>query len=56
MAVYLVTTLAARGQTQQLGVTQSTELVNLQGFFNEHILPEFENPDGIPWLLIKIKK
>lgn len=45
-ALYLVTSLAAKGQTEKHGVTQSSQLVNLTDFAAQHILPEMEKPDG----------
>ncbi|KAK7791230.1 hypothetical protein R5R35_001387 [Gryllus longicercus] len=44
-AVYLVTSLAAKGQTQRHGITQSSELVNLHEFASQHILPELQKGD-----------
>ncbi|XP_067006504.1 exportin-2 [Anabrus simplex] len=44
-ALYLVTSLASRGQTQKHGVTQSSQLVNLSDFASQHILPELQKPD-----------
>lgn len=42
-ALFLVTSLAARGTTQRHGVTQTTELVNLAEFFHAHVLPELSD-------------
>lgn len=44
-AVYLVTSLAAKGQTQRHGITQSSELVNLHEFASQHILPDLQKGD-----------
>lgn len=44
-ALYLVTSLAAKGQTEKHGVTQSSQLVNLSDFSAQHIVPELEKPD-----------
>lgn len=44
-ALYLVTSLAAKGQTEKHGVTQSSQLVNLTDFAAQHIIPELEKPD-----------
>lgn len=41
-AIFLVTSLAAKGQTQKHGVTQTSELVNVSDFFQAHILPELQ--------------
>ena len=46
-ALYLVTSLAAKGQTEKHGVTQSSQLVNLTDFSALHIIPELEKPDGM---------
>ncbi|CAH1774646.1 unnamed protein product [Owenia fusiformis] len=43
VAVYLVTTLAAKAQTQKHGITQTSSLVNLQDFFNSQIVPDLQN-------------
>lgn len=45
-AIYLVTTLSAKGQTARHGATQVNELVNLTEFFQANILPELQNQDG----------
>ncbi|XP_039293224.1 LOW QUALITY PROTEIN: exportin-2 [Nilaparvata lugens] len=44
-ALYLVTSLTNKGQTQKHGVTQATSLVNLSDFTAQHILPELNKPD-----------
>ncbi|CAH8529122.1 unnamed protein product [Schistosoma turkestanicum] len=44
-ALLLVTSVASRGKTEKHGVTVSTELVNLTTFFENHVLPELQNPD-----------
>lgn len=41
-AIFLVSSLAARGGTQKLGVTQSSKLVPLPQFCEQQILPELE--------------
>lgn len=46
VALYLVTSLASKGQTQKHGVTQSSQLVNLEEFAGKHILPELAKDDG----------
>lgn len=45
-ALYLVTSLASRGSTQKHGVTQTSQLVNISQFCQQHVLPELERPDG----------
>lgn len=44
-ALYLVTALAARAQTQKHGITQTSELVNITDFFNSHILEDLNSAD-----------
>ncbi|KAK2157652.1 hypothetical protein LSH36_187g00016 [Paralvinella palmiformis] len=44
-AIYLVTSLAAKGQTQKQGVTKTSELVNILDFFNGHIAPDLQSPN-----------
>lgn len=45
-ALYLVTSLVSRGSTQKHGVTQTSQLVNITQFCQQHILPELERPNG----------
>lgn len=45
-ALYLVTSLTSRGQTQKHGITQASSLVSLPDFTAQHILPELHKPDG----------
>lgn len=45
-AMYLVTSLASRGSTQKHGVTQTSQLVSIPQFCQQHILPELERTDG----------
>lgn len=45
-AIYLVTTLSAKGHTARHGATQINELVNITEFYQNHILPELQNQDG----------
>lgn len=52
-AVYLVTSLVARGATAKMGVTQSTSLVNLDDFFRAHILPELSDKNINGQLVLK---
>ncbi|CAL4096864.1 unnamed protein product [Meganyctiphanes norvegica] len=44
-AIYLVTTLSAKGQTARHGATQINELVNITEFYQNHIMPELQNQD-----------
>ncbi|KAK6166863.1 hypothetical protein SNE40_023474 [Patella caerulea] len=44
-AIYLVTSLAAKGQTQKQGVTQTSGLVNMTEFFENQILPDLQSPN-----------
>lgn len=44
-ALYLVTSLTSRGQTQKHGITQASTLVSLPDFAAQHILPELHKPD-----------
>ncbi|KAG8250095.1 exportin-2 [Homalodisca vitripennis] len=44
-ALYLVTSLASRGQTQKHGITQTSSLVSLPDFCAQHIMPELQKPD-----------
>lgn len=46
-ALYLVTSLVSRGATQKHGVTQTSQLVSIPQFCQQHILPELEKPNGI---------
>uniref|UniRef100_A0AAU7BNY5 Exportin-2 n=1 Tax=Propylea japonica TaxID=158624 RepID=A0AAU7BNY5_9CUCU len=49
-ALYLVTSLVSRGATQKQGVTQTSQLVSIPQFFQQHILPELQQPnvDDLP--------
>ncbi|XP_050506211.1 exportin-2 [Diabrotica virgifera virgifera] len=44
-ALYLVTSLVSRGATQRHGVTQTSQLVDINQFCQQHILSELERPD-----------
>lgn len=44
-AIYLVTSLTAKGQTSKHGITHTNELVNVQDFFREHIVPDLQSPN-----------
>lgn len=45
-AMYLVTSLVSRGATQRHGVTQTSQLVSIPQFCQQHVLPELERNDG----------
>uniref|UniRef100_A0A803YKV7 Importin N-terminal domain-containing protein n=1 Tax=Meleagris gallopavo TaxID=9103 RepID=A0A803YKV7_MELGA len=45
-AIYLVTSLASKAQTQKHGITQANELVNLTEFFVNHIQPDLKSASG----------
>lgn len=51
-AIYLITSSASKGQTQKLGVTQSSDLVPLDQFALQHIENELSRPnvDELPVL------
>ncbi|CAG7684985.1 unnamed protein product [Allacma fusca] len=38
VAIYLVTSLAAKGQTQKQGITKTNQLVNVTDFYQSHVL------------------
>lgn len=42
VALYLVTSLAAKAQTQKHGITQTSSLVNITDFFQSHIAPDIQ--------------
>lgn len=44
-AIYLVVSCVSKGQTQKHGVTQSSRLVSLPEFTQEHIFPELLRPN-----------
>lgn len=44
--LYLVTSLASKGQTERHGITQTSQLVDLTSFANEHVLPELQKDAG----------
>lgn len=44
--LYLVTTLASKGQTQRHGVTQVSELVSIPDFCEKQVISELMRPDG----------
>ncbi|GFT75368.1 exportin-2 [Nephila pilipes] len=43
-AIYLVTSMTAKGQTARHGITQTNQLVNIRDFFNGQILPTLQSP------------
>lgn len=45
-AIYLVTSIVAKGQTEKSGVTKTNALVSVNDFYVSHILPELNNADG----------
>lgn len=45
-AIYLVTSLAAKGQTQKHGITQTNQLVNVLDFYQAQILPDLNDQNG----------
>lgn len=45
-AMYLVTSLVSRGSTQKHGVTQTSQLVSVPQFCQQHVLTEIVKPDG----------
>lgn len=45
-AMYLVTSLVSRGATQKHGVTQTSQLVSIPQFCQQHVIPELERLDG----------
>lgn len=56
VAMYLVTSLAGRGGTQRHGVTQISQLVDLNEFARNHVLNELTRQNGIYfYLIIKIR-
>ncbi|KAL5021450.1 hypothetical protein ScPMuIL_000605 [Solemya velum] len=62
IAIYLVTSLAAKAQTQKLGITQTSQLVNITDFYQSQIAPDLQsaninaNPilkaDSIKYLMV----
>ncbi|KAM5246124.1 exportin-2 isoform 2-T2 [Ctenodactylus gundi] len=62
VAIYLVTSLASKAQTQKHGITQANEFVNLTEFLVNHILPDLKSSnvnefpvlkaDGIKYIMI----
>ncbi|XP_070556121.1 exportin-2-like [Ptychodera flava] len=52
VAIYLVTSIAAKSKTQKHGTTQTSELVNVGDFFNGNIIPDLQsaNVNEVPVL------
>jgi len=50
VALFLVTTLASKGQTKKYGTTKASELIDVGQFYEASILPELNDPDvnGLP--------
>ncbi|XP_052256836.1 exportin-2-like isoform X3 [Dreissena polymorpha] len=44
-AIFLVTSLAAKAQTQKHGITQTSELVDITDFYTSHIAPYLQKAD-----------
>lgn len=42
-AIYLITSVAAQGQTERYGITQTNAFVNITEFAQNHIIPELQN-------------
>uniref|UniRef100_A0A3P8UU86 Exportin-2 n=1 Tax=Cynoglossus semilaevis TaxID=244447 RepID=A0A3P8UU86_CYNSE len=53
-AIYLVTSLASKAQTQKHGITQANELVNLTDFFVNHILSDLKSSNSMNSFLYQI--
>ena len=45
VVLYLVTTLASKGQTKKHGTTKASELINVVQFFETTVLPDLNDPD-----------
>lgn len=45
-AIYLITSVAAQGQTERYGITQTNAFVNITEFAQNHIIPELQNLTG----------
>lgn len=45
-ALFLVTTLASRGQTRKHGTTKASELIDVVQFYESSVLPDLMNQDG----------
>ena len=45
-ALYLVTSLVAKGQTQKEGVTKTNDLVSVPECYQNYIIPELTNPNS----------
>ncbi|KAI0684913.1 Cse1-domain-containing protein [Cytidiella melzeri] len=53
-AVYLLTAVATRGSTSQQGVTSTNVLVDVVGFFSEHIFQDLQAPAGSVHPLLQV--
>ncbi|KAI0340315.1 Cse1-domain-containing protein [Trametopsis cervina] len=53
-AVYLLTAVATRGSTTQQGVTSTNTLVDVVGFFSEHIFQDLQAPAGSVHPLLQV--
>lgn len=53
-ALYLVTSLVSRGATQKKGVTQTSQLVSIPQFCQQHILPELQQANGKVIIIIPL--
>lgn len=52
-AIYLVTTMSAKGSTARHGTTQVNSLVNITEFYTTHVLPEIQNDNVNQYPLVK---
>ncbi|KAF2354137.1 Exportin/Importin Cse1-like [Trinorchestia longiramus] len=52
-AIYLVTTLSAKGATARHGATKINSLVDIADFYSNHIFPELQNDDVNDLPLVK---
>ncbi|GIX92895.1 exportin-2 [Caerostris darwini] len=52
-AIYLVTSITAKGQTVRHGITQTNQLVNVSDFFNGQILPTLQSPNVDEYPVLK---
>ncbi|XP_041358734.1 exportin-2-like [Gigantopelta aegis] len=52
-AIYLVTSLASKGQTQKQGVTQTSSLVNITDFYQAQILPDIQSANVNEFPILK---
>ncbi|GIX82326.1 exportin-2 [Caerostris extrusa] len=52
-AIYLVTSITAKGQTVRHGITQTNQLVNVSDFFNGQIFPTLHSPNVDEYPVLK---